>query len=141
MNPREFYELAKELSQRTRPSEIRSSISRAYYAVYHVSVEILEKLGFQIPKGPGGHGDVQRKLANSGDQEVTKVGDDLNNLQSMRIKADYRLEHKAVENPKTAQAWMRQVERMIQVLAACLSEPKRSQLTKAIQEYEKKISS
>ncbi len=72
---------------------------------------------------------------------MTKVGDDLNNLQSMRIKADYRLENKAVENPKTAQAWMRRVERMIQVLDGCLSEPKRSQLIKAIQEYEKKIPS
>ena len=43
--------------------------------------------------------------------------------------------------PQPAQAWMRQVERMIQVLDGCLSEPKRSQLIQAIHEYEKKISS
>lgn len=41
MNPREFYDLAGRLVKINSRAEIRSAISRAYYAAFHVGLEVL----------------------------------------------------------------------------------------------------
>lgn len=48
MEPREFQILASELVSRNRPADIRTAISRAYYAVFNVGVEVLKEFGFTI---------------------------------------------------------------------------------------------
>lgn len=140
MNPREFQKLASELVTGKTPAEIRTAISRAYYATHNVGTEILTEMGFRISEGPGGHGDVWNRLSNSGNSEVMKVGSQLSDLYTMRIHADYRMNRKEAENQKTAQAFVQQSYRMIQVLDECCTEPKRAQIIKAIQEWEQKVS-
>ena len=44
-----FLELAEELAKREGEAELRSSISRAYYAVFHTSRHLAEELGLQVP--------------------------------------------------------------------------------------------
>jgi hypothetical protein len=138
MDPREFQLLASELVLRKRASDIRTAISRAYYAVFNVGVEILTELGFKINEGPSGHGDVRNRLSNSGDTEAAKVGSQLNNLHTGRLHADYRLNMTDVENQKTAEALVQLAGKMIRSLDECRSAPKRHQIIKAIQEWETK---
>ena len=140
MDPHDFYQLASQLANSPHAAELRTAISRAYYAIYHVGVTLLESLGFRLSSGPAGHGDVRNRLSNSGDPEMMRVGNQLGQLQSQRIAADYRLRNTSVENPKTAQAVVQQAQRMIQILDACFAEPKRTQIMQAIQEWERKIS-
>ncbi|MFH0812226.1 MAG: hypothetical protein V2A69_05245, partial [Pseudomonadota bacterium] len=45
---REFQKLASELVKRNEPAEIRTAISRAYYATHNVGAEILTGMGFEI---------------------------------------------------------------------------------------------
>jgi hypothetical protein len=137
---REFQKLASELVKRNEPAEIRTAISRAYYATHNVGAEILTGMGFEIVEGAGGHGDVWNRLSNSGDSEVMRVGSQLSNLHTTRIHADYWLNRKEVENQKTGQALVKQANRMIQILDEYYSEPKRTQIIKAIQDWEQKIS-
>jgi uncharacterized protein (UPF0332 family) len=140
MDPREFLTLASNLVVGTSPAEIRSAISRAYYAIHHVSSEILSELGAQIKKSGDRHGYVWKCLSNSGDTEIIKVGSQLGDLQSKRNKADYDLANTSIESQKTAQGIVEQTKRMIQIIEGCRSEPKRTKIAKAIQEYEKVLS-
>jgi hypothetical protein len=138
MDPREFYTLASELAQKSRPSETRTAISRAYYAVHNVGVEILSEMGFRISKGSACHADVWDRLSNSGDSIIGSVGVKLADLHSKRILADYRLTRKEIENRITAQALVEVARAMIKALDECRSAPKRLQIIKAIQEWESK---
>lgn len=140
MDPRDFHRLASGLVNTSSAPEIRTAISRAYYATYNVGVEILEELGFPIPRGPGGHGEVQNRLGNSGDGEIEKVASMLSDLHSRRIQADYRLQNRQIENQKTAEGIVRQAGGMIQVLDSCRNEPRRTTVFRAIREWERKIS-
>lgn len=140
MDAREFHALALELVQGTSAAHSRTAISRAYYAAYHVGFEVLGEMGFQIPEGPGGHEEVRRHFNNRGDREVTRVASQLGDLFTRRIHADYRLSRPDVENQATARMLVEQAQRMIEALARCRGEPKRSQLVGAIQEWKRKIS-
>jgi uncharacterized protein (UPF0332 family) len=139
MDPRDFHQLALRLAQSIDAAELRTAISRSYYATYHVGVALLETMGFRLSRGPAGHGEVRNRLSNSGDPEVMRVGHQLGSLQSQRIAADYRLDHTNIENPKTAQAIVQQARRMIQILDVCFAEPKRSHIRRAIQAWERSI--
>lgn len=139
MDPRAFLQLAATLVNRSGAAELRTAISRAYYATYNVSVELLKTMSVSINEGPAGHGQVANYLSNSGDLEMQKVGSQLADLHSKRIRADYRMDRRDVENPKTAQALIAQVNMMIQTLDACRSEPKFSQIKSAIETYQRQI--
>ena len=138
MDPREFHTLARELVIRSRASEIRTAISRAYYAAHNVGAEILSDMGFSISKGSAFHADVWNRLRNSGNLDVNKVRIQLAELHSKRIHADYRLARKDVESQKGAQALVQLAGKMIQTLDECRSEPRRLQIIKAIQDWEVK---
>jgi len=141
MNPRTFQEFAKELVAKNRPVTLRTAISRAYYATYHVGVALLETLGFIIPQGPGGHGEVPRRLQNSGDADLEVVGRQLENFHRQRIHADYRLDNREVEGVNTARLWVIQAGQLIQRLDACLADQtRRARVKQSIREWERKIS-
>ena len=140
MDPRDFQKLAERLASGTSPAEIRSAISRAYYSVFNVGVELLNGMGFHTSKGPSGHGEVEHKLSNSGNTEVERVGSQLADLRNRRIRADYRLERRDVENQKTAQVLVRQAHKMVQVLDIYCTGQHREEIIKAIREYLQKLS-
>lgn len=139
MDPREFLQLATALVGRTGAAELRTAISRAYYATYNVSVELLKTMAIPISAGPAGHGQVATYLHNSGDPEMQKVGSQFADLHSKRIRADYRMNRRDVENPKTAQALIAQANMMMQTVDTCRSEPKFSQIRSAIESYQRQI--
>ncbi|OHE20742.1 MAG: hypothetical protein A2X95_10180 [Syntrophobacterales bacterium GWF2_56_9] len=140
MDPRDFLEVAKKLSQGGTAAEYRTAVSRAYYAIYHVSADFLTGLGCTINDGPSGHGDVYRNLSNCCDSELASVGSQLHDLHGKRIIADYRLNNTKYDNQKTTQAVMMQSERMIQALDRCVSGARRDEIAKAVKEYLRKIS-
>ena len=140
MNPRDFHQLASKLAAGVNAAELRTAVGRAYYAVYNVGVEILTGMGFRINEGPGGHGDVQKRLHNSGDDEIKNVAAQLSTLHSNRRDADYRMYKKNVENEKTVQAIVKQAGEMIQTLDRCCFGSKRPQIIQSIQEWERRVS-
>ena len=140
MDPREFQELASKLARGSGAAELRTAVSRAYYAVYNLSTQLLTAMDFPPGEGPGGHGQVVKLLSNSGDLEVINFGSQLGTLHGKRIRADYRLDKMDVENPKTVQALVKQAAQMISICDSCSAEPRHSQVKKGIQAYMNKIS-
>lgn len=142
MDPRDYYILALELSKKDNPAHLRSAVSRAYYAVYNTGFKLLrDNLGFTVSDGPGGHGDVKRRLRFGGSQELSEAAQKLGELHNKRIKADYFLNDKSVESYKTVEALMKTAGEIITILNSCQTEPKRSQVIKAIQDYDSTIKS
>jgi len=140
MNPRDFQGLAEKLVTGKTPAEFRTAISRAYYSVFSVGVELLDGMGFRISKGPQGHGELGHRLSNSKHPDIEKVGSQLGDLMARRIHADYRLERKDVETMGNAQAIVQQASQMIKILDKYSTSPDRERVIKGIREYLKKIS-
>jgi len=132
MNPREFHRLADVLAHGKGPAEFRSAISRGYYAVYLVAVEILAGMGWRISEGPAGHADVQRFLSNCGDPVIERIGSDLSDFRRTRNLADYQPGDKAVEVRAKSLFYVRMAGAMIQALDACREEPRRSAIIAGI---------
>lgn len=140
MDPRDFQKLAAKLASETGAADIRTAISHAYYSVFSVGVELLRDTGLGVSIGPSAHGEVEYRLSNCANIEVEKVGSQLSDLRSRRIRADYRLDNEAIENQKNAQALVHQAHKMIRTLDTCFAGPHRKEIVRAIQKYLQEIS-
>ena len=137
MEPKKFLELAQALAfEPSQPAKLRTATSRAYYAAYNVSVETLERMGVQINKGPGGHGQVQRFLGNSKNEELEQISSDLGTLHSGRIAADYRLADPKAENPINVKALVGHAKKVIDTLERCCAGPNKHAIIKAMKNHQ-----
>ncbi|MEK6632149.1 MAG: hypothetical protein AABY94_02435 [Nitrospirota bacterium] len=137
MEPKKFLELAQALAfESPQPAKLRTATSRAYYAAYNVGVEVLEKMGIQINRGPGGHGQVQRFLGNSKNEELQQISSDLGTLHSSRIAADYRLSDQRSENPNNVKAFVQHAKKIIETLERCSAGPNRHAIIKALKDHD-----
>ncbi len=135
MDPIEFHQLALSLVDGGTPAEVRSAISRAYYAIFHVSANILRGMGFRIKRTAEGHTDVAHRLSNCGHTNVIYIGQNLGDLRGMRNDADYRLDKP--QNQKTARAIIKQVGTWIEDLTLYCSGPDKAQIREAIDKWER----
>jgi len=91
MNPRDFRTLAFTLVGNNDEADLRSSISRAYYAAFHVASDFFTALGFRVPNAEQAHAYLWLRLSNCGDPHVVRGGRRLNRLRQQRNLADYDL--------------------------------------------------
>lgn len=83
----EFFERVQNLRQVEMHDEAlcRIGISRAYYAAFHAAAQLVDTNAV-----PGGtHERVIIALKSSGDRNLRRLGENLNNLRQMRVRADY----------------------------------------------------
>ena len=136
MDPTEFLDLAGEWAVGSREGEWRSSVSRAYYAVFHVARNLLRQAGFQVPMGTTCHQYLYFRLNNYGDVTVRTAADLLNRLRRARNEADYDLDTRVAEqNAIEAVDWGMDVNAALTALAnnpALLA-----QVMQAIRDYER----
>ena len=137
MDPREFLTLARQLALASNEAAWRSAVSRAYYAAFHVAKQLLEDLGFAVPRADRAHGHVWLRLSNCGDLEVQDTGTDLNELRSDRNMADYDLARPlrlAVMRNQLLSA-----ADIIRVLETASLDPTRTAITNAMKVYERDV--
>ena len=97
MDPLEFLETAKDLAGGKREADWRSSVSRAYYAIYNLFCDIFRSNVRQRLLADAGnkrriaHDFIVRCLKNCSDEDVVDLGDMLNDLRKQRDDADYKL--------------------------------------------------
>jgi uncharacterized protein (UPF0332 family) len=89
MNGRDFLPLAVDLAARTSEAAWRTSISRAYYATFHVARALLRALHFRVPRADKAHNYLYERLNNCGLPTVETAARDLNALRFSRNDADY----------------------------------------------------
>ena len=93
MNPRDFLDTANALAGSSKQSDLRTSVSRSYYAVILFYRDYFaRKLGFLAEELKGGvHQFVPECFNASQSTECMKIGEKIRRLYSHRTKADYRL--------------------------------------------------
>ena len=85
----ELLQLAEVLSRGTSESEWRCAVGRAYYAAFHQARDLLQTLGFQIPRAELVHAFLWKRLLSCGSSSVGTAGSKLHQLRTMRNRADY----------------------------------------------------
>lgn len=84
MDGKDFLIAAKKLVRSQFEAGLRSSISRAYYGLFHVAAQFLAELGFSIEQGPSVHGAVRNRLSNSGVEPLVDFAQTLDELRTQR---------------------------------------------------------
>jgi hypothetical protein len=91
-------------------AECRSSISRAYYAVHHLACDFFETIGLRAPTSGEAHVAIIQGLLESGDDELSAIGSDLETLHSQRHAADYKLRDPRTESLSHAETMVTMAE-------------------------------
>jgi uncharacterized protein (UPF0332 family) len=87
-----YFLFAEEIAKKNEEQCLRSSISRAYYAAFHVSLKTLQQNSEEVRlenQGRGIHQEVIRTLRYSKNSVEKKAGNRLDRLRCYRNKADY----------------------------------------------------
>ena len=90
--PADLIELAEMSAEATTEVAWRSSVSRAYYAVFHEARSLLHQLGFDVPRGEQAHAYLSLRLSNCGIPTIEHAGHQLNSLRGDRNRADYDID-------------------------------------------------
>ena len=139
MDPKDFLRVANDLAKSDEAAELRSAVSRAYYAAFHVARKLLIDMGFEISKGPGAHGDVCKYLGNAANSTVEHAGSNIGDLRNWRNQADYELDLVEHENSGKVQHIVTVTEQIIGGLEQCCNGSNRDQIKSAISSYIKKM--
>ena len=139
MDPKDFLRVANDLAQSDEAAELRSAVSRAYYAAFHVARKLLIDMGFEISKGPGAHGDVYKYLGNAANSTVVHAGSNIGDLKGWRNQADYELDLAKHENSGEVQKIVDITKQIIEDLEQCCNGSSRDQIKSAISSYIIKI--
>jgi uncharacterized protein (UPF0332 family) len=138
MDPRDFLDVADEWSRGSREAEWRSAVSRAYYAAFHVARSLLEGQGFRVPQAEQAHQYLSLRLANGGQPDVQRAGNDLRFLRRRRNWADYDLQ--LLLDEAAAAHEVQSALDIVEVLEAVRVSPAiLARMTEAIKAYERDV--
>ena len=126
MTGNEFLILAGKLTTSADEASLRSAVSRAYYGAFHLSTQFLEDIERPVPKNA--HVYVARQLQRSGQADACRAGSLLGDLQSKRIKADYRLDDSRIGTSAFARLYVEWASEIQTALIKCQIEPVRSEI-------------
>src|SRR5438477_4967283 len=86
----EYLKLAGELGKRMgEEGSLRSSISRAYYYVYHLALQRAQGNNFKPLSGEGTHTQLWRCLSDSPEPDCRRLAEIASRLKEKRERADY----------------------------------------------------
>ena len=136
MNWRDFLPLAARLATGTTEADWRSAVSRAYYAVFHGTRDLLTGFGFKTPRADQAHEYLYRRLNNSGLAAVQQAAAQFRSLRQVRNQADYDMNRPC---PKAVAATQLRVAHQILQTLDALSPAERTQVTDAMKLYEHQI--
>jgi uncharacterized protein (UPF0332 family) len=125
MIPDEFLRTANRLalSRASGAADFRSSISRAYYAVYHLARQVLnDRMQFYCRAGGNEHQWVHRHYANCTNADAREAGRVIQNMHDARKNADYDLSDARVETEAAARLSLERAEQIKHLLAACTND-------------------
>lgn len=135
MDAKEYFDLARKLAQMRTEASVRSAISRGYYAAFHVAKNLVEGLGFTLPKDAAAHDKLYYMLHNAGDKSAEDAAKLLNDLRKRRNFADYDFKRQDMQTYQDCQYDLVRVTGVITFCEAFSSEPLRTDLKKGLSEY------
>jgi uncharacterized protein (UPF0332 family) len=118
-------------------ADLRTAVSRAYYAAFHVARDFLTALGFQTPNGEQAHGYLWLRLSNCGDAKVAQAGHRLKDLRRKRNQADYDLQRTIRQG--IARSDFQIAADIIRLIDSLTALPLRTQIRDAMIVYERDV--
>jgi uncharacterized protein (UPF0332 family) len=85
----QYLALAEELGARHDETALRSSISRAYYCVYHLALTRAEANFYKPERGESTHAQLWRVFSGSPDPSCKRLALIADRLKEKRVRADY----------------------------------------------------
>ena len=85
----DFLLVARQLGRSARECDLRTSISRSYFAAFNGVAGSLSEQGIHLPRGPEAHVALYRCLNGSDHEALEQVAAWLNGLKVERNRADY----------------------------------------------------
>jgi uncharacterized protein (UPF0332 family) len=137
MKPRDFRTLAFTLVGNNDEADLRSAISRGYYAAFHVASDFFTALGFRVPNAEQAHAYLRLRLSNCGDPHVVRGRRRLNRLRQQRNLADYDLRHPV--SSASALSEVREGGKIIDLLDALIPGPRLTQIRDTMIVYERDV--
>lgn len=141
MDAKNYLDLAQKLAQMRTEAAPRSAISRGYYAAFHFGKDLVESLGFLLPKDAAAHEKLHILFYNSGQEPAREAAIWLRRLRQRRTQADYDFKRNDFNSLYECQKDLLQAAGVITFCENYSSEPLRSALKKGISEYVQKIGS
>jgi uncharacterized protein (UPF0332 family) len=136
MRPEAFLDVATDLAGASDAPRLRSAVSRAYYAVFHVATRTTASLGG--PKRSGSHEILGERFQSSRDPEVSALGQRFLDLKAARHRADYQLrDSDDVEDPTSVSALVREARSLVEAFSALPRGGRREAAERAIEAYER----
>lgn len=128
MDPTEFYVLALRIilgGAAPGPVECRTAIGRAYYAALNRAAEVLARWGASCGQGPQKHGLAARYPHASNDPDLMTASTALQDLKTLRNRADYDMNDASVESMHQARVALEFAKDVMDYLADVDSDPVR----------------
>jgi uncharacterized protein (UPF0332 family) len=111
----DFFIVARKLSQSRLECDLRTSVSRSYFAAFNGIAAFLRTRVIRLPKGPEAHEKLVACLRNSGDVALEEVGEKLDELRRQRNTADYDMDADSLRvGPLPAQKALEKLARLRQ---------------------------
>ena len=88
-NWRQYFELAKSLSANKDEASLRTTVSRAYYFVYHLALARAKRNDYKHPAETGTHISLWKVYTASPVPDCQRLGTIGQRLFNKRLKADY----------------------------------------------------
>jgi hypothetical protein len=98
----EYQRLAEELLKEGAERHLRTAISRAYYAVFHLGRGRIDQNRFFVLPGQDSHKQVWEKFTDSPDFRCKKIAETAKRLKQKREAADYESLYPNIEKDAPA---------------------------------------
>ena len=132
MDPLDFLEVADTLKDSSKEAERRTSVSRAYYAVYHYIKAYLSKNHISVPSL--GHEKLIRYIKNSEIEQAKELSKMVDDLRRERINADYKIHLRSIDKKSCIFLYLK-AQKAIQEFRNCKGRP----LIDGINNYRRRI--
>jgi uncharacterized protein (UPF0332 family) len=139
MNAKDYLDLAQKLAQMRTEASLRSAISRGYYAAFHFGKDLVESLGFPLPKDAAAHEKLYTLLFNAGLEPAKEAAIWLHRLRRRRTQADYDFKRSDLNSHYDCQKDLLQAAGIVAFCENYSSEPLRSELKKDVSNYVQKV--
>jgi hypothetical protein len=93
-----YLALARELATRNDEAALRSSVSRAYYYIYHLGLTRAQNNGFIISRGESSHKQVWRLFTDNPETLCAQLGQLALRLKEKRERADYEPNYARIQD-------------------------------------------
>ncbi|HNR11847.1 MAG TPA: HEPN domain-containing protein [Thermodesulfobacteriota bacterium] len=112
MEAKEFLDVAQRLCASHHEADRRTSVSRAYYAVFNHIKPVLESFGVTFSSEAHDHTKIYKYLNNAGLEDAESVAHDLTSLRKIRGRADYDMKYSGFER-NNCLLWYQKAKRCI----------------------------